>query len=310
MENIIVTGANGFLGKYLIERLLNHGKRVLAIVRVDNGQFQYKSEKFKILECDLEEPSVLQNKLKDSSIAWDTIYHLAWEGSSGIDRGNPSYQSKNIDLTLKLINSAADIGVKRFIGAGTLAEVECQKIIFDNTMIPNPVSLYAASKIATHMMSKIVCNNLGIQHVWGIFSNIYGIGDTNNFVNFAARLMLEGKRASFTEGNQLYDFIFVEDFIDGLYLLGEYGIANHEYFLGSGHPRKLKEYIYDIRDTIDPSIPLYLGEIPYRGISLTQKDLDVSIAQKELGFTAKTQFKDGIEKTVQWMKTQMEHDHD
>lgn len=305
MNNIIVTGADGFLGKYLIQKLLQEGKCVLAIVRKKDSIFlQRKEEKqlFTIL-CDIANSDELKRKIKETKIEWDTLYHLAWEGTSGNKRKEVLFQEKNIENTMMLIKLMSDLKIRNFIGSGTLAEIECKKYVLEDGSTPNPVAMYAAAKLALHMMSKIECNRLGINHIWGIFSNIYGVGDTtNNFVNFAISLMLSGKRASFTAGEQLYDFIYIDDFINALYLLGEKGRNNHCYFLGNGNFKKLKEYISCIRDEIDSKIPLYLGEVPYNGISLTPKELDISKTEKDLGFQPKVEFKEGIRRTILWRK--------
>ena len=307
MNNVIVTGADGFLGKYLIEKLLQEGKNILAIVRRKDSIFLEKNEYSKLfaIKCDISNSIELGKKIKETGIEWDTLYHLAWEGTSGDRRKDVLCQEKNIANTIMLIALMSELKIQNFIGSGSLAEIECKKYVLEDGSTPNPVAMYAAAKLALHMMSKIECNRLGINHIWGIFSNIYGVGDTtNNFVNFAATLMLSGKRASFTTGEQLYDFIYIDDFINALYLMGERGKNNHCYFLGNGSSRKLKEYIYCIRDEIDPRIPLYFGEVPYNGISLTEEELDISKAEKDLGFQPKVAFEEGIRRTIMWLKNE------
>lgn len=307
MNNIIVTGANGFLGKHLIEKLLKENKTVLAVVRNKESILLHRKEEKRLFTiiCDISNSAELESKIRETGIAWDTLYHLAWEGTSGDNRKDILCQEKNIQNTIQLIHLMSVLKIQNFIGAGSLAEVECKKYIFENGATPNPVAMYAAAKLALHMMSKIECNRLSINHIWGVFSNIYGVGDTtNNFVNFAATLMLSGKRASFTMGEQLYDFIYIDDFINALYLMGERGKNNHCYFLGNGSSRKLKEYIYCIRDEIDPQIPLYFGEVPYNGISLTEEELDISKTKKDLGFQPKVAFEEGIKRTIMWLKNE------
>ena len=107
-------------------------------------------------------------------------------------------------------------------------------------------------------MTKAECTKLGIEHIWGYLSNTYGVGNTtNNFVNMAARIMLEGKKATFTSGEQMYDFMYITDTVKAIFAITEKGKSNTAYYLGSGKQRKLKEYIRMIRDTINPDIPLF-----------------------------------------------------
>lgn len=305
MKNVLVTGANGFIGRHLIKKLLDNRIAVTAIVRNDTSMISTKSDNLDVVCCSMEEIDKLESLLKRKNY-FDTIYHLAWSGTFGSERADYKRQINNVKYTLDVINAAADLGIKRFIGAGSLAEYDNLCYLSVDGAEANPVAMYGAAKISAHFMSKIECGNRNMEHVWGVFSNIYGIGnETGNFVNFAIKLMLTKKRAAFTSGEQYYDFVYISDFIDGLYLMGEYGKDGHEYFVGSGYPKKLKEYIYCIRDAVDPNIEIYLGEIPYKGISLKPEQLSIKKLQQCGKYNPGMNFENGIKKTVEWFRQDM-----
>ncbi len=306
MNNVLVTGATGFIGRQLIKELIRNNIQVTAVVRSQKKSLKLFQEinNLNLVCCEMSKIYKLEEYVKNMP-GYDTLYHLAWEGTSGDMRADYSCQCNNVKYTLDLINVAYKLGVKRFIGAGTLAEYDNLAYLPLDGANPNAVAMYAAAKISVHYMSKIECNRLGMEHVWGIFSNIYGVGNTtNNFVNFASRLMLAGKRASFTLGEQNYDFVYISDFIKGLFLLGEKGKNNCEYFVGSGAPRKLKEYIYDIRNAIDSKIEVHLGEIPYHGVSLDIEKLSTEKLERDTGYQAEIDFGTGIHKTISWLRQQ------
>ncbi|MDF2530911.1 MAG: nucleoside-diphosphate-sugar epimerase, partial [Clostridia bacterium] len=260
MKKALVTGANGFIGSWLLKELSNKGVSVLAVVRNEKSDISsiQNLPNVQVVFSDMSEIKQITQQVSDKDI--DVFYHLAWAGSTGQDRSDYELQLLNAKYTLDAVNAAASLGCKRFVGAGTLAELDCYAYIMKEGSTPLPVSFYGSAKITSHFMSKAECNRLGIDHVWGYFSNTYGEGNrTQNFVNFASNLMLSGKRAAFTTGEQNYDFVHVSDNANALYLLGEKGKAFCSYYIGSTKPMELRNFIYKIRDAIDPSIPLYLG---------------------------------------------------
>ena len=304
MKNVLVTGANGFIGKCLITKLIADGINVTAVVRKTfDDEECYSGQRLSVVYCDLGNIESLAAQL-DKEPVFDAVYHLAWGGTSGDARADYSVQCNNIKYTLDVIELAARLKIKRFIGAGSMAEWDNLAYLPVDGATPNGVAMYGAAKIAAHYMSKIECNKLGIEHVWGIFSNIYGVGDdNNNFVNFASKIMLDGKRPAFTKGEQNYDFVYISDFVNGLYLMGEKGKNNSEYFIGSGKPRQLKEYVKLIRDAVDKDITLYMGEIPFNGISVEIEKLSIEKMERDTGYQAEVDFETGIAETVKWLRT-------
>lgn len=303
MKKALVTGANGFIGSWLLRKLSSEGVSVLAVVKNENADYASISHlpNVRIIFSDLSEIKLLANKIPDRDI--DVLYHLAWAGSTGALRGNYELQLQNAKYTVDAAGTAAALGCRRFVGAGTLAEFDCQAYIMEDGSTPLPASFYGSAKIVSHFMSKAECSLLKIEHVWAYLSNTYGEGNrTQNFVNFASDLMFSGKRASFTSGEQPYDFVYVSDTASALYLLGEKGKANHAYYIGSTKPNLLLEFIVKIRDAIDPSIPLYLGEIDFSGVNQPASVFDCSKLVKDTGYLPEVSFETGIRRTAAWLR--------
>lgn len=307
MEKVIVTGANGFVGTELLRILSDKNIKVYAIIKNKNEDIDkiQKLPNVAIIYCELEKIEVLPDLIKDRDI--DACIHLAWTGSFGDLRADYLLQLKNIEFAMRVVEVMARMKIKRFVGAGTLAEKDVLNYHPTDGAIPNAVSIYGAAKIAAHFMTKAECTKLGIEHIWGYLSNTYGVGNTtNNFVNMAARIMLEGKKATFTSGEQMYDFMYITDTVKAIFAITEKGKSNTAYYLGSGKQRKLKEYIRMIRDTINPDIPLYFGAVPFHGITLPEESYDASKLMTDTGFCAEVSFEEGIIKTVKWLKEQEE----
>lgn len=305
MKNVIVTGANGFIGTHLLEIMSSKGIHIYAIIKNQNEDIRKikNISGVQIIYCSLEEIEKLPQLISDREI--DTCIHLAWAGSFGGDRANYFLQLKNVEYSLKTVDVIAKMGIRRFVGAGTLAEKDVLSYHLLNGATPNAVSLYGCAKVAAHLMTKAECSKCGIEHIWCYLSNTYGVGNTtNNFVNMACRLMLDGKDANFTSGEQSYDFVYITDTVQAIFAVANQGKPNTSYYLGSGKALKLKDYIRMIRDAIDPKIELHLGSIQYNGNPLPQDAYDTTKLTEDTGFQAKVSFEKGIRWTVEWLRTE------
>ena len=304
MKKVIVTGANGFIGSSLLSYLSEQGIQVYAVIKdeqenIDNIK---NLNGVKIIYCDLDNIDKLPELITDKDI--DTCIHLAWAGSFGDARADYEMQLLNSKYALDMVTVASEMGISRFVGAGTLAEKDVLNYHMDDGATPNAVSIYGIAKLNTQLMTKALCTKLGIEHIWCYLSNTYGVGNTtNNFVNMALRKILNGERAAFTAGTQTYDFVYITDTVRAIYFAARSGKANTGYYLGSGSERQLKEYIEIIRDAIDPDYPLYLGEIPFNGKSLSAEEYSVEKLAKDTGYKALIPFEKGIKLTIDWLKT-------
>lgn len=303
MNKVIVTGANGFIGSELLSELVNNGIGVVAVVQSKNADIEKIKElpNLKIVYCDMDDIHNLPDIVEDRDI--DTFFHLAWVGSFGEERSYYEMQMRNVKYAMQAVEMASRMGIKRFVGAGTLAEKDVLNYHGEDGATPNPVSCYGIAKLTAHYMTKTECTRRGIDHIWCYLSNTYAAGSTtNNFVMMASRMMLSGKRASFTSGEQIYDFMYVTDTVKAMRYAAENGKKNTAYYLGSNEQRPLKEYIKIIRDTIDPSIELYLGDIPFNGKPLPAEAYDGTKLERDTGFVPEIKFEDGIKRTVEWLR--------
>lgn len=305
MKTAIVTGANGFVGSALCRALSKAGMEIFAVIKDEQEDVSAISglPGLHIIYCDMDCLNQLPAKISGKS---DVFYHLAWAGSTGSARADYKLQLKNVHWAMEAVNAAGQIGCKRFVGAGTLAEHDVNAYTPLDGSTPNAVSCYGVAKIAAHYMSKAECVRLGIDHIWAYLSNTYGVGNyTSNFVNFASKVMLTGKPADFTAGDQMYDFVYIDDIAQGLLCVGRDGRKNCAYYIGSTKPAKLKEFIQAIRDEIDPSIQLNLGAVPFNGVAQPENIFDCSRLVEDTGYCARVSFPEGIKITVRWLREQI-----
>jgi UDP-glucose 4-epimerase len=309
MRSAIVTGASGFVGSQLVKELLSYGVEVYAVVRKDTPlRYALPSNPgLHIIACNMSEYASLPDLIPSSAV--DVFYHLAWEGSAGPLRANTKVQLDNVLHTVEAVQAANVMQCGRFCGAGSIMETEAIAYIPQNGSHPNKSYIYSTAKLTAHFMAKTTAQDLGIPFVWGIISNAYGVGEISpRFINTTLAKLLHASEADFTEGVQIYDFVNISDMAHAFYLLGESGKSNTAYYIGSGQPRPIREYVEIMRDLVAPHVALHFGAVPFNGVCLPMETFDISMLTEDTGFRPVISFEDGIRMTAQWLKEAEERD--
>lgn len=301
MNKVLVTGATGFVGNKVVDELVSRNIKVIAVVRENSKRIDnIKDKNVDIVYCDMNDYKNLSSLIKDKDI--DAVFHFAWEGHAGPLRGDYNTQIDNIEHSLDLMKASKELGCKRFIFASSIMEYEV-KTLMDT---PNNVSinnLYSIAKHTANYMLRTYANSNGIDYIRGVISNIYGPGETSpRLINTSLRKMINGEHCSFSPGEQIYDFIYINDAAREFVEIGEKGINNTSYYIGSLNPKPLKEWLKEMRDVVDPSIEIGLGDLPFNGISLTYKEFDIEAIKKDTGYIPKVSFKEGIKNTLDWLR--------
>jgi len=305
MKKVIVTGSNGFLGTALCKELSSRGINVIAIVRnkQENISEICNLPNLKIIYCDMSDFYKLHELIIDRDI--DVLYHFAWVGSSGQLRGNWDVQVNNIKYTCQTVLACSALNCKRFVFAASIMENEITTFM-ESSLVPNINSLYSSAKIAADYMARTIAGSMGIKFIRALISNIYGPGEYSpRLINTSIRKMLSGEHCAFSLGNQIYDFIYITDAVRSFIALGEKGIANRTYYIGSLNPRPLKEFLVAMRDTVNPNLELRLGEINISGTPANYNEIDIEALKNDTGVVPKVSFTEGIVNTAKWIKENM-----
>lgn len=304
MKKAIVTGANGFVGSAVCRELIRNGVHVTAIVRNEMSSIESlrELENIKIIYLDLANIHQLDNLVEEKD--FDCFYHFAWTGSSGPLRGDYSVQISNVEHTCRAVEAAHRLGCKRFVFAASIMEYEIQELMKTSMPIAKN-TLYSSAKITAEYMARAVVDSNEMEYVGGIISNIYGPGEKSpRLVNSTIRKLLNGKYCQFSPGNQLYDFIYIDDAACAFYQLGVAALPDTSYYIGSMNPQPLKNFLNAIRDEVAPGTQIGLGELPFNGVSLSYEEFDVGRLKADTGFVPKIDFREGIRRTAEWIKEQ------
>lgn len=308
MKKAIVTGANGFVGTALCEELCKQGVQVIAVVRSKMGLIR-KTKDLPGLTVVCLELSRFRNMaelITDRDI--DILYHLAWEGSAGELRGDSGVQINNIRYACDTVKACADMGVKRFVFAASIMEYEINAVMATDST-PGINTLYASAKTAADYMARAIAGSLGIDYIRAVISNIYGPGEMSpRLINTSLKKMILGEHCAFSAGEQLYDFIYIDDAARAFALIGEKGKANRTYYIGSQECQKLKYFLTEMKNQVAPEMEIGLGELPFHGVSLSYEEFDRNAVKDDTGFVPQVSFAEGIRNTVVWLQEVMRNE--
>lgn len=308
MEKItraVLTGATGMIGATLVQVLLKEGAEVWALVRRSSARIRNlpKNEKLHLVDAELNHLDDLMEYMEGLPSKADAFFHLGWEGTYGSSRQDLYLQNRNVKNTLDAVHLAHKLGCEVFVGAGSQAEYgKCRDRISPNT--PTfPETGYGIGKLCAGQMSRNLCKQLGIRHVWTRILSVYGPMDQEyTMVMSGIYQLLRGERPVYTKGEQKWDYLYSEDAARALYLAGCKGRDQAIYCVGSGMVRPLREYILAIRDAVDPKASIGLGEVPYPEGQVMYLQADIETLTKDTGFAPEVSFEEGIQRTVQWCR--------
>ncbi len=302
MNKAIVTGASGFIGKQLINELLSRNVKIVALdIRFDDVLLQNKD--ITCINCKDKNPFDLQNELAD--LKADTFFHLAWAGTSGALRADYTVQLNNVKLACDYVSVSSKIGCKRFVYASSINEMETYEYLQSDDINPSGGYIYGTGKLAAHLMGEVVAKQNGIDFIPVIITNIYGAGEKSaRLINTSIRQLLNKEHCSFTEGKQTYDFIYITDAITSIVEVADKGKAFNRYYIGSGNPKPLREFLQEMKDVVDSSAELGLGDLPFNGIDISYKQFKLKKVEEDTGYKNKISFKDGIKMTMDFIKSE------
>ena len=297
----IVIGANGFIGRWLVQELIDNDYDVTIVVRnINNIDKESFFEKCNVIEKDANN---LDANDFEPSINYDVFYNLAWEGVAPESKNDIDLQISNIKMSLKMLEICKKLGCSLFISTGTVAEYALTTDVMDLNSKQSPNDMYGAAKVATHYFLNVRARQLNQSFIWCVVPSTYGEGrKTNNILTYTIKELLNGNKPLYGNLNQMWDFLYISDVVRALRLIGEKGKPGKVYGIGSGEYRQLKDYIVSIRDIINPDLPLGIGEVHEYSERSFSSCVNIYDLIKDTGFKPLVSFEDGIRKSIDYYK--------
>lgn len=300
MKSLII-GGSGFVGGYLIERLLSSGYDVY-VTKTINEKMNISTD-YTVLDVDVRESKEISDILR--SVKPDYIYYLAAQSSVKKSWENPVLTvDVNVKGVINLLNAVRDNCSKAkvlIIGSGDqYGDVDYNKPISENVQ-PKPQSVYGITKYAQEMFAQIYCRAYNLNVIMTRSFNHAGPKQLNNFVvaDFCCQVAkiekgLQKPIIKVGNLNAYRDFSDVRDIVRAYELLAEKGVSGEVYNVGSGNVIRISDILKYILQLSKIPIKIEVDELKFRPIDIESINVNVDKLSL-LGYKPEI----GINKTIE-----------
>lgn len=311
-KKFLITGAAGFIGSHLCERLIGDNRIVVGLdnfdpfydrkIKESNIKTLIKSGKFKIVEGDIRDAACVDSICKGGV---DAIVHLAAKAGVRPSIADPlGYADCNINGTMVLLESAKKCGIKKFIFASSSSVYgNNKKVPFSETdNVDNPISPYAATKKACELICYTYHHLYKIDITCLRYFTVYGPRQRPDLaIHKFARLIEQGKPIPvFGDGSMMRDFTYIDDIIDGTVAAINKCEGFKIYNLGESRPIRLDELVEEIEKALGKKA--IIERKPVQPGDVEKTYADVTKAREKLGYNPQTDISVGLAKFVAWMR--------
>jgi UDP-glucose 4-epimerase len=300
-ELAVVTGAGGFIGSHLAERLLAQGRRVRGVDNFATGRRAQVPAGLELLEGDVN--VVAAEALKGASL----VYHLAALPSvpRSVQRPLESHRA-TAQGTLAILDAAERAGVRRVVFASSSSVYgDTPTLPKHEGMPPRPLSPYAAAKLAGERYAGSWAARGAVETVSLRFFNVYGPRQDPDspyaaVIPIFIRRLREGKPMPVHgDGGQTRDFTFVADVVDGVIRAGSVaGISGRVYNIAGGRPVSVLDMGKALAQRMGKAPDFEF--LPPRAGDIRDSFADVAAARRDLEYSAATPLDEGLRRTLEW----------
>jgi len=295
-KRVLITGAYGFIGRYLMEALTSQGARISVITQQsDQLSFAIKEYIGDLRDIDFVNSCVDQS---DPEI----IFHLAAfkERSSSIDAFIPAIET-NLIGSLNLFAAANKVkSLKSIVVVGTAEEYGQNPCPFTEDMRESPVSAYSFSKLCMTHLCEVLNTLYNMPFVVVRPTLAYGPRqNTDMFLPALIKTLIEDKHFPMTPGMQTRDYVYITDLVDALIRAAEYGQGDEQIFnIGSGQPVAIASLALVVEKALGKSGLVQIGTIDYRSGEIMEYFVDNSKAKAFLGWEPTVSLEEGLKTTI------------
>ncbi|MHC4230779.1 MAG: GDP-mannose 4,6-dehydratase [Planctomycetota bacterium] len=309
---VLITGAAGFIGSHLCERLLAEGH---ALVGIDNFDDFYdpqvkrrnisdclKVGNFQLIEADIRDSAAMDDAIGRGI---DAIVHLAAKAGVRPSIAQPLlYADVNINGTMVLLEGAAKHNVDKFIFASSSSVYgNNEKVPFsEEDNVDFPISPYAATKKA----GELICHSY--HHLCRMpvtclrFFTVYGPRQRPDLAihKFASLIEQGNPIPVYGDGSMMRDFTYIDDIIDGTVAAIDKCEGFNIYNLGESKPITVNDLIVEIENALGKKATREY--LPHQPGDVERTYADIARASKDLGYSPQTLIRSGLVKFTTWLR--------
>jgi len=303
MTRYSILGAGGFLGTNLSRALVHQGHSVRAFGR----RMTFPDA---LQGCDWIPGDFTDSASVASAIdGCEVVFHLVTAttpANANVDK--IADLNANVINTLHLLNACRETGVRRVVfvsSGGTIYGIPNQ-VPTPETASTNPITAYGISKLAIEKYLGLYQHLYGLEYRVLRLANPFGPFQTalknQGVIGAFARGVLAGKPIEiWGDGSVTRDYVYVDDVVEALVLAATHEGLGRIFNIGSGEGRSLNDIVAAIVGLLGEKIPV--NYCPGRPVDVPVSVLDTALAQKELGWRARTPFEEGLRNTLDWMNS-------
>jgi nucleoside-diphosphate-sugar epimerase len=293
---IFITGATGFLGSHIAQTLVKQGHQIVALVRKSSDLWRCNPIKEKIILLYTDEND-WQQKLIDLS---PTVFiHCAWIGVTASERDDIQLQNENLKLANTLLSLTKSLHLEKFICLGSQAEYGFINECVDETFPAKPNTAYGMVKLKVQESVQKHCEEQSIQWIWLRVFSIFGPLENENWlIPSLIKKMKTSNEMDMTEGNQVYAYLYVEDFKFIVQKIVEKNIKVGIYNISSIHTLSLRDLAERLKALINPLFKINYGVLPYRAQQSMHIQGEISKLIGEIGEIPFTDINFALLKTI------------
>ena len=304
ISRVLVIGGGGFIGSHLVKALLLNGQYVKILDnRISSIIDQHPNLEW--IAGDFGNKQDLDIALKNV----DIVYHLVSTTQPQKSNENPAFDiQSNLINTITLLDKVRAIPNLKiiFLSSGGTVYGTAQQTPIPETHNNEPQCSYGIVKLAIEKYFSLYNLLYGINYRILRLANPYGPGQANLQQGvigaFLLRTLQNKQLEIWGDGTIVRDYIYIKDVIDAIMLASTYNGKTRIFNIGSGSGRNVIEILNVIeRVTEKKANVIYIAK---REFDVSVSILDISLAEKELGWKPETSFEYGIKETINWIQTQ------
>ena len=292
----VVTGGAGFIGSNLVDALVGRGDEVVVVDDLSTGKRENVAAEAQLHEVDIRSPA-----LADALAGAEVIFHLAAQADVPTSVRRPDFDAEvNVVGSVRVLQAAGDADIV-FSSTGGAIYGECERPAREDDP-RRPIAPYGVAKLAAEEYLAAWNRLHGTRHTTLRFGNVYGprqeAGLEGGVVAIFLDAMAAGEEAAiFGDGEQTRDFVHVDDVVSALLAApGTGGVFN----VGSGAATTVAELHERCRTVTGDDRPP--RREPAREGDIRRSVLDVSLAERELGWRPQVGLEEGLRRTWDWIQ--------